>query len=404
MKPHPRILVVCPDIPYPIIAGGHMRMASIIPALARFAKINVLFFNRSETVPEETIDWFKNLEASYFSYRRKKSRAARARALCNKISMLVRRDNLVWHEDEQWIIDKQVRIFDPDCIWLETPYLLRYFLNIKKRLPVIVDYWGLLSEGCYRDFLYAPLRKKAAKWLYWFIATSAEKRYAKCFPWAISVSTPISDYLQSIAPQSRIFTVPNGIVKVNAETAQRYAATAEEYDLILTGDFSFRPNIDTARYFTRAILPIIRKKMPTVTLRISGRNPAEEVAALIQEPLITMSGYVDDLLLEIARARVYILPLRMGSGIRSKLFDVFPLGKPIVTSSTGAEGLELMDEENCFIANTPAHFARRCIELLENASLRRCMGHKAKKLATETYAQKTIDDEIARILALIMKG
>jgi polysaccharide biosynthesis protein PslH len=402
MKPLRRILVVCPDIPYPIVAGGHMRMASIIPALSANAKITVFFFNREEAVPQETIEWFKNLEASYFHYCRKKPRAGGA--LRNKISMIVRRDNLVWHVDEQRAIDAQIKIFNPDCIWLETPYLIRYFLRIKKHIPVIVDYWGLLSEGSYRDFLYAPLRKKAAKWLYWRIAASAEKRYAKCFPLSISVSTPISAYLQSIVPKSRIFTVPNGIVKVTDKTAQRYASIKEEYDLVLTGDFSFTPNIDTARYFTRAILPIIWKQIPTVTLRISGRNPAAEVTALTQEPLITLSGYVDDLLLEIARARVYILPLRMGSGIRSKLFDVFPLGKPIVTTSTGAEGLELVDEENCFIANDPAHFARRCLELLENASLRRSMGRKAKKLATETYAQKTIDREIARIMAIIMKG
>lgn len=397
----PRILVLCPDIPYPIIAGGHMRMASIIPALAAAGTVHVCFIDKGTSLSTATTEWFANLGVTYASRSRNHHGAA---AFTNKISMLVHRDNLFWNRDEQRETDKQIAQFKPDCIWLETPYQLRYMLQIKKTIPVIVDYWGLLSEGSYRDFLHAPLQKKGAKLLYWLIAKSAEKRYASMFSWAVSVSTPISTYLQTIAPSSHIYTVPNGIVKVNPATAERYTSAKVLHDLIMTGDFSFTPNIDATLFFVNKILPLIRKHLPGVTIRLSGRDPAAEVQALAQDPHITLSGYVEDLLMEIAQARVYILPLRMGSGIRSKLFDVFPLGKPIVVTPTGAEGLELIDKVNCLVAETPELFAKCCIDLLRDDSLRTTLGGNARKLAAETYAQGSIDHKINEIIGNVMES
>jgi polysaccharide biosynthesis protein PslH len=397
-----RILIICPDIPYPIIAGGHMRMASLIPAIAAVSKVHVCFVDKGQTVDNQTVDWFKQHNITYSSYSRK--RQSGMSSLLSKVKMILRVDNFYWNHSEQNEIDKQIKIFIPDCIWLETPYQIRYVTRIRKTIPVIVDYWGLLSEGSYRDFLHAPLRKKYAKLIYWLIATSAEKKYATMFPYAVSVSSPISAYLQKIALKTKVFTVPNGIVKMNYEMASRYESNIEIYDLIMTGDFSFAPNIDAALFFTKKILPIIRKDIPDVILRFSGRNPVEEIKALDDKHCITVSGYVDDLMKEIAEARVYILPLRMGSGIRSKLFDVFPLGKPIVVTSTGAEGLELINNDNSFIADTPENFAERCIELLRNPALRSTIGSNAKKLATQTYAQGAIEQKIANVIDSVMEG
>lgn len=397
-----RILVLCPDIPYPIIAGGHMRMASLIPALVKTGTVHVVFNRGEKTVSNETIAWFKRLGVTWHAFSRKKR--SRVMELAHKVCMLVRMDNLYHYGDEQKEITGQIGRYKPDCIWLETPYQCRYVMHIRNSVPVVVDYWGLLSEGSYRDYLHAPKNKKTAKWCYWKIATIAERNYAKAFPFAVTVSTPVSAYIRKSAPAVTVATIPNGIIKQSAVTVEKYSGIRPSVDFIMSGDFSFAPNIDAALYFVDEVLPLIRKSHHDATLCCTGKDPVSEIRRLAGDPGITVTGFVNDLLGEIAKGRVYVLPLRMGSGIRSKLFDVFPLGKPIVTTSTGAEGLDLVDGENCFIVDGVQMFAERCVSLLNDEGLCGRLGEAAKKLAFETYSQQSIEQKIADTITMVRNG
>lgn len=378
-----------------------MRMASLIPAIAKNAQVHVYFIYKGKGIPEETKTWFDSLNITYSSCQRK-DRGSFHR-VAQRLLMIITMNNFVWFSDEQKDINREIEKAKPDCIWLETPYLVRYFMKIKNKFPVIVDYWGLLSEGSLRDFQFASFRKKIPKWLYWKIASRSEKYYAAQYKWNVSVSKPVSTTLHSFAPHNTFFTIPNGIVK-KVQNIADYIQAAEHYDLIMTGDFYFAPNVDAAKYMVKKILPIIKRECPDITLRFSGRNPHPEIKALEEDKCITVTGYVDDILMEIAHARIFVLPLRMGSGIRSKLFDVFPVAKPIVTTSTGAEGLELTDSENCFIADSPELFAQRCMSLLSDEALRRQMGSNILKLVRETYSQNAIEKTTNEIVTQVLEG
>jgi glycosyltransferase involved in cell wall biosynthesis len=153
---------------------------------------------------------------------------------------------------------------------------------------------------------------------------------------------------------------------------------------------SFSPNVDAVVYFVKAILPQIQTQHPNVRLMVAGRRPSQEIVNFSTLPNVEVTGYLPDLCEEIAKAAVYILPMRLGSGFRTKLLEVFPLGKPIVTTSIGAEGLELRHNENCLIADDAPSFAQACIRFLQDASGARRMGANAKRLATEVYTQENI--------------
>ena len=174
--------------------------------------------------------------------------------------------------------------------------------------------------------------------------------------------------------------------------------------MIFTGDLSYRPNVDAAVFFADRILTGIREELPGAVFRVVGRNPSPSVLALKQQPGIDIVGFVPDLAAEVMRSTIYVLPMRLGSGIRSKLFDVFPLAKGIVTTTIGAEGLELIHDRNCLIADEATDFARSCIRLLSDDEKRKKLGNEAGRLASEVYTQENIDKLVNEAVKTILAG
>jgi glycosyltransferase involved in cell wall biosynthesis len=160
--------------------------------------------------------------------------------------------------------------------------------------------------------------------------------------------------------------------------------------MIFTGDMSFTPNVDAVLWFTKEVLPLVLQKLPDAKLKIVGRDPVPTIKRLNHHGSIEVQGYVPDLTDAIAGSGLYILPMRLGAGFRSKLLDVFPLRKAIVSTSIGAEGLELYHDVNCIIADSAQDFAEGCIRLLKNENERHRLGRAVGSLATETYSQENI--------------
>lgn len=213
----------------------------------------------------------------------------------------------------------------------------------------------------------------------------------------VTVSEPDARYFAEINPRARIHAIPNGISKTRL--AAKPDATRETPELmVMTGDLSYRPNIDAARYFTHEILPLIRARRPEARIRFAGRAPAAEALELNNVQGVEVTGFVPDLADIVADASIYVLPMRLGSGIRSKLLEVFPLAKAIVSTTIGAEGLALEHGENCLLADEPEEFANACIKLLAEKELRRRLGAKARLLAETVYSQDAVEQIVRKAI------
>ncbi|MDD5206829.1 MAG: glycosyltransferase family 4 protein, partial [Desulfobacterales bacterium] len=312
---------------------------------------------------------------------------------------ILTRNNLRYDRGEDLAFNRIHERLHPDLVWLETPYLLRYALGWKNEVPVIVDYWGT-SEGARRLFDHSWGIDRAKAWLRWWVGSGCERRYAKRLQDLVCVSQVDTQYFRSIAPQCRVWSVPNGIQEEPFSSADK-AVEEDPWTMLLTGDLSYPPNVDAALFFAEHIFPKIRQALPEAVFRLVGRDPSPSLRWLHGQPGITLVGFVPDLAQEIRRCTIYVLPMRLGSGIRSKLFDVFPLAKAIVTTSVGAEGLELAHGKNCLIADGEADFARFCVQLLTDEVQRKRLGAAVKKLATEVYSQGKIDAAVRKIVTTI---
>jgi polysaccharide biosynthesis protein PslH len=392
MTCRPNILVLCPDIPFPVNGGGRMRMESLLRALSRSARVMVACV--APEMPAETLGWFHELGILHERYPGRKD--SMASWIVERAAMLVRWTNLRYRRDEAAFFDRCFREFAPDLVWLETPYLLRYALPWRNRVPLLVDYWGT-SEGAGRIFRAEAGIRKALRWLQWDIARRTEERQAREIRHIVSVSDLDGSYFRRISPHARVWSVPNG-TRIPSALAAGPSREPEAPVMIFTGDLAYRPNVDAAIFFSREIFPAIRARIPTATVRYVGRNPLPEVLALSAVPGVRVDGFVPDLMDVIREATLYILPMRLGSGIRSKLFEVFPLGTPIVTTTIGAEGLELRDGVNCRIADSASTFSETCVRLLEDRQERERLGGAARDLSFSIYSQQNVERLVSEIL------
>ncbi len=219
----------------------------------------------------------------------------------------------------------------------------------------------------------------------------AEEKALGCVDHIFTCSLPDADYFSQYISRKKITVVPNG---VNCDYFIPRDST-NNHTLLFMGLMSYQPNNDAMQYFIFEIYPLIKKKYPDSTLTITGKDSQQWLIDYGKEdPSIKLTGFVKDVRKEMGTAAVCICPLRSGSGTRLKILEYLAMGKAIVSTSIGAEGIDVKDGENILIANSPDTFADRISDLFESEKLTNQLGKAARKLAEEKYQWKTILNEL----------
>ncbi len=142
---------------------------------------------------------------------------------------------------------------------------------------------------------------------------------------------------------------------------------AEQPDqLVFTGTMDFRPNVDAVTWFAREVWPLVRQAKPQARFVIVGRRPAPAVANLKLVPGIEVTGTVADARPYIRQSALYVVPIRMGGGVRYKVLEALAMGKAVVSTTFGADGIDLTPGQEALLADSPVDFARAILELLDD--------------------------------------
>jgi len=173
----------------------------------------------------------------------------------------------------------------------------------------------------------------------------------------------------------------------------------ESRSLVFTGSMDWLPNEDAMLFFCRDVLPLIRAEEPGVRLTIVGRTPTPAVARLAADPAITVTGRVDDIRPYVKDAAVYVVPLRIGGGTRLKIFEAMAMGKAVVSTTVGAEGLPVQSGEQLLLADGSEAFASAVVGLLRDVDRRRALEQAARTLVVEAYDWSAVARELERALA-----
>jgi len=193
---------------------------------------------------------------------------------------------------------------------------------------------------------------------------------------------------------------PVDVVPTGVDTTYFAPSDAPEQPgrLVFTGSMDWLPNEDAMLYFARDVLPDIQQQEPLASLSIVGRTPTAAVRRLASTGSIEVTGRVEDVRPHIAAAQVYVVPLRVGGGTRLKIFEAMAMGRPIVSTTVGAEGLPVQAGTHLHIADTPQDFANAVLRLLRDEGERRRLGRAARDLVVERYDWSAAALELERSL------
>ncbi len=220
-----------------------------------------------------------------------------------------------------------------------------------------------------------------------------EERTVRRFDRALVCSSRDRDVVAARHDLETIAVVPNSIrVPVN----QNEAGMETRWSFLFVGSLSYFPNIDAVRLFYRDILPRIRERdhQEASFAVVGALAPGQLSRELSMQPNVTFVGRVPDPAEYYRGAMVSVVPLRAGGGTRIKLLESFAHGTPAVSTTLGAEGLDVVHDRHLLIADTPDAFADACVRLLGDRALRDRLASAAGQLVRGTYSLEAVATRI----------
>ncbi|MCX7856163.1 MAG: glycosyltransferase family 4 protein, partial [Anaerolineae bacterium] len=192
--------------------------------------------------------------------------------------------------------------------------------------------------------------------------------------------------------------VPNG---VDPEQYQGDFGPVEPDTLVFPGALTYEANFEAMRFFLGEIFPRIRQARPRATIYITGRTDGVDLSRLPLGDGVVLTGYLPDVRPRVARSAVCIAPLTLGGGTRIKILEAMALGTPVVATSKGAEGLEVMPGRDLLIADDPEAFAAAVVRVLEDENLRAALSAAGRRLVAERYDWRVIGQQLTAFLEQI---
>lgn len=273
-----------------------------------------------------------------------------------------------------------------DLIHYDTLALAQY-RRIGRGIPSTLTHHNVESLLMHRR-----AEKDGRRWARAYLAWQARKirayEAAECggFDLNIVVSDLDGSTLRGIVPGIRTETIANGV-----DIEYFRPAGSESPDvppvLVYTGGMNMFANADAVLYFLREMWPIVKQALPHAKFVAVGQDPPAAVLAYAKaDPSVVVTGYVDDIRPLVGQASVYVVPLRVGGGTRLKVVDAMAMGKAIVSTRIGAEGLRVTDGKDILLVDGPREFAKATLSALQDAGLRSRLGASARSLAEREYA------------------
>lgn len=394
-----RILFLTNRSPFPIIDGQTRRTYNILKGLA--ARHDIHLLSLYQTPDEIAAEHVRHLES-----------------FCKSVEMVAA-------PSKSLSVEMAVRLFrslfslEPYTVWRHySPLYLKRAVSAVKTFNIDLVHCDILSlaytvrplnglpctmtdhDVCYkRAFQMARQRKNPFEKMFLFLEGSKLKRLEtqlfKQIDLGVAVSEQDKAELEKICPGAVFKVVENG---VDTELFEPGPQIIEENTLLWIGGFGYYPNKEGIYYFLSEIYPKIKVKAPGVKLKVVGGGVTERLRAYAADDAsIEILGFVESPLPYLQKAGVFVAPLLSGGGTKLKVLEAMSVGKAIVSTSVGVEGIEGADNEHYLVADTPDDFSEKVADLLKNKAMREFLGSNARTLAIQKYDWKNIwlkSDEI----------
>ena len=414
-----KLLILTPQLPYPPHQGTTIRNFNIIKHLAPRHDITLLSFGTPEELAnaEPLRALCRRIEIAPYPTRSMVQRAFTT-FFSSQPDMALRLQSAAMHQKAATILRDETF----DIVQVEGIEMARYVggskLETAKR-PVGIGNWKLIFDDHNAEYVLQRTafesdarhinRWHAAlySWIQWQKLTRYERAICRRANHIIAASDTDARAISNLQSPTSNFQLPVSVIPNGVDTDhfvpsdEVCAKPLAEFSMVYAGKMDFRPNVDAMLWFCDEILPRIRAAIPQAHIVIVGQKPAPRIRALGEQKGVEVTGWVPDTRPYVADAAVYVVPLRMGSGTRLKVLEAMAMGKAIVSTSRGVEGIEFVPGREALIADTPEEFARTVIALFRDPDRRRELGRAARLLVESKYDWRAIVPRFEQVYAAV---
>ena len=353
-----KIFVLLPRIPYPLEKGDKLRAFNQIKQLAKHNEIVLCALNDNARVNEQ--DAFRALQPycqsiNFIKISKPQILLGLVRAFLRGLPLQC---GYFYNRHAAKKIDALIAKHKPDMLFGQLLRVAEYIRH--KDIPKAIDYQDIFSYGMKRradvaSFVTRPVFNMEYRRL---------SRYEAAIFDDFDVKTIISEPDRKLFPHEKrdeILIVPNGVDHDYFKPMER----EKKYDLVFTGNMSYPPNVNAVEYLANEILPIVWKTLPEAKMYIAGATPDPRVKKAASDKII-VSGWLDDIRDAYAQSRVFIAPMRIGTGLQNKLLEAMSMRLPAITSPLANASLGAKPDEEILIGSNGEEMANNIITLLTN--------------------------------------
>ena len=365
-----KIFVLLPRIPYPLEKGDKLRAFNQIKQLAKRNEIVLCALNDNPKINKQ--DAFHALQPycqsiNFIKISKPQILLGLIRAYFNGLPMQC---GYFYNRKAAKKVNALIAKHQPDILYGQLLRVAEYIR--KKSIPKALDYQDIFSYGMKRRAdIASPVTRPIFNMEYRRL-----KRYEAAIFEDFDVKTIISEPDRSLFPHDRrneILVIPNGVDHDYFKPQKR----EKQYDLVFTGNMSYPPNVNAVEYMTDEIMPIVWKTLPETKLYIAGATPDPKVKRAASDKVI-VSGWLDDIRDAYAQSRVFIAPMRIGTGLQNKLLEAMSMRLPAITSPLANASLGAKPNEEILIGSNAEEMAQHIITLLTDTQ-------KAEQIAQTGY-------------------
>jgi sugar transferase (PEP-CTERM/EpsH1 system associated) len=361
-----KILVLLPRIPFPLEKGDKLRAFNQIKQLAKHNEIVLCALNDNPKVSEQ--DAFRALQpycqsVNFIKVTKPQILLGLIRAFFKGWPMQC---GYYYNRKASKRINALIAKHKPDMLYCQLLRTAEYIRHAD--LPKAIDYQDIFSYGMKRradiaSFLTRPIYNMEYRRL---------KRFEAAVFDDFDVKSIISEPDRALFPHEKreeILIVPNGV------DHEKYHPMEGKklYDLVFVGNMSYPPNVNAAEYLADEIMPLVWKTLPEAKLYLAGAKPDPKVKKAACDRII-VSGWLDDIRTAYAQSRVFIAPMRIGTGLQNKLLEAMSMRLPAITSPLANASLGAKPDEEILIGSNAEELAQHIITLLTDKE-------KAERLA-----------------------
>ena len=386
-----KILFLSPTVPFPLTDGGRIRVFNLLKQIAARSDVTLLAL---ETQPTDA-DGVAELQQLGIQVHLVPNAPTLPRlSLRTLVTAFLKRQPITVARYALPTYRQKFREF----VATEDYDLVHYEMFHTAQFQTDTNLPGVLSQQNVDSAIWRRLCGETTnpfyKFAYW-TQQLAFQRYERVISPKFDAVTCTSDIdaavFQQHCAEDSIEIIPNGVDVTHYQPDFTSEAPAH---LIYIGSMDWYPNEDAVAFFTDDILPGIRSEVPDMRFSIVGGNPSARVQKLAERDGVIVTGRVPEIKPYFAEATVFVVPLRIGSGTRLKILEALAMGKAIVSTSVGAEGLDLKDGEEIFIADAPKLFAEAVTRLLTDPALRRRIGENGRARVEKDYDWRSIGEKL----------